>query len=363
MFTVKTPSTLFETSVVGSLPRPQWVRDLMVAGESGRLPADTYRELCDKATVFAIGLQELAGVDVVTDGEWRRLGYVEILAQRVTGFEPIDVGEGHFRVTGRLRRERPILLDSVQFLREHTTHRTKVTIPSPYHLSNHSKFDVSPALYSRESFLSDLVDVVAQEVTELSRSGVDVIQLDDPRFVYVTMSELPRNLFTRGRGDLKSEMKLAVESLNKVFSCAGDARTALHLCHGNTERRTDASGGYGTLMPYLHELTCDQVLMEFSIPAAGELGVLRDFPAAKLLGLGAVDVRGVDIDTPSQIIGRAEAAMEYIRAERITLNPDCGFAPFMANNIGIDESYQKLRAQAEAAEKLRRRHGSSRVLR
>ena len=72
----------FETSVVGSLPRPQWVQDMVRQGESGRLTPRQYRQLGDKAAGFAIGLQEAAGVDTVTDGEWRRLSYMSIIAQR-----------------------------------------------------------------------------------------------------------------------------------------------------------------------------------------------------------------------------------------------------------------------------------------
>ncbi len=354
---MKSVPTPFETSVVGSLPRPRWVQELMTEGESGRLSAPQYGELCDKATGFAIGLQEEAGVDLITDGEWRRLGYVEILAQRTTGFEAIDVSDGRYELTGRIRREQPILLDALQFLLANTTKRTKVTIPSPYHLSNHSKFDALAGLYSRETFLADLVEVVAQEVADLAQTDVDVIQFDDPRFVYVTMPALSKDLFTRGRGDLKYEMKLAIESLNRVFAAAGNKRTALHLCHGNSERHTDASGGYETLMPYLHDLRCDQVLMEYTIPEAGDIGVLKDFPRDKYLGLGAVDVRSVQIDTPEQIVARVEAAIDYVDPHRITLNPDCGFAPFMTNAISIDEPYLKLRAQTAAARELRKRHG------
>ena len=110
-------------------------------------------------------------------------------------------------------------------------------------------------------------------------------------------------------------------------------------------------------MPCLHELDCDQILMEYAVPEAGELSALEDFPRDKLLGLGVVDVRGEQIDPSEQIVARVEAAMEYVPADRVSLNPDCGFAPNMFNPIPLDEAYAKLKSQSEAAGELRRRYG------
>ena len=349
---------LFETSVVGSLPRPQWVRDVVLAGEGGQLTGDRYRELADKAAAFAIGLQETAGVDAITDGEWRRYGYMTSMAQRVEGFAPIDGKPGAYRVVSRLRRDRPILLEDALFLKQHTDHGAKVTMPSPYHLANHSLFEIGSSPYAdRESFLADLVEITAAEVRDLAATAVDVIQFDEPRILMATLPQTGRDYFPHGRGDLQHELGLAREALNRVIRPAAGVRTAVHLCRGNTERSVGGVGGYHTLMPCLHELDCDEILMEYAVPEAGELSALEDFPRDKLLGLGVVDVRGEQIDPSEQIVARVEAAMEYVPADRVSLNPDCGFAPNMFNPIPLDEAYAKLKSQSEAAGELRRRYG------
>ena len=296
----------FETSVVGSLPRPQWVQDMVRQGESGRLTPRQYRQLGDKAAGFAIGLQEAAGIDTVTDGEWRRLSYMSIIAQRLSGFEPI-VGQPHgFKVVSRLRRDGPMLVDDLRFLREQTSNRTKITLPSPYHLCNHRGFEVPADVYSsREVFLADLVEILATEAGDLAACGVDVIQFDDPRVLALTLEEVRMNLFPRGRGSIGSEMGLATDSLRRVVSACGSTRTALHLCRGNSYREAAGTGGYEALMPFLHDMPCDQIMMEYALPEAGELSALRDFPADKLLGLGVTDVRSESIDSVERIVARS----------------------------------------------------------
>ena len=346
------PRLPFETSVVGSLPRPQWVQDL-VLDESAH--SGIRRNLTDKAVGFAIAMQEAAGVDVVTDGEWRRYGYVEFMAQRLSGFEPVEGRLGRYRAVSRLQRRQPILLDDVRFLKQHAHAGAKATLPSPYHMVNHRGFEFTPAYKDRESFLEDIVHIVAAEVTDLAGSGVDVIQLDDPRILALTLDHTERNMFVHGRGDLDYEMGLARDSLARVTAHATGVRTAVHVCRGNTARRVVGVGGYESLMPYLHELPCDQILMEYSVPEAGDLSALRDFPADKLLGLGVTDVRSTEVSSVEDVVARVEAAIEYVDTKRITLNPDCGFAPSMANPIPLDEAYQKLKVQSEAAQELRRR--------
>ena len=258
-----TPFTLFETSVVGSLPRPQWVQDVVLEDQGGSFSAEAQQALSDKAVNSAIGLQEAAGVDVISDGEWRRRGYVEFIAQRVSGFAPVQGQPRHYRVVSRLERHQPLLLDDARFLAKHADGRTKVTLPSPYHVANHSGFELDPGVYAdRESFLADIADIIEAEVAELAGSGVDVIQLDDPRMLGVTLRSPHAGPFPHGRGDLDYEMGLALDSLARVTAPASGVRTAVHICRGNTDRKVIASGGYETLMPYAYELPCDQVLME-----------------------------------------------------------------------------------------------------
>jgi 5-methyltetrahydropteroyltriglutamate--homocysteine methyltransferase len=107
----------------------------------------------------------------------------------------------------------------------------------------------------------------------------------------------------------------------------------------------------------VQRLNVNQLLLEFSIPVAGDLAILRDLPANVRLGLGCVDVRFPEIDTPEQIAQRVEKALPYVATERISLNPDCGFAPGKDHEIPLEEAYAKLKNLAAAAQLLRK-HGS-----
>src|SRR5262249_27252915 len=116
-------------------------------------------------------------------------------------------------------------------------------------------------------------------------------------------------------------------------------------------------GSYDPIMPALRALDVDQLMMEFTIPAAGDTRCLRALPEHITIGLGSVDCRLDVIDSPETIIARVEHAMDHVAKERLVLAPDCGFAPGTAAEIPIDEAYAKLRNMVVAARQLRDRHG------
>ena len=100
-----------------------------------------------------------------------------------------------------------------------------------------------------------------------------------------------------------------------------------------------------------------QYMLEFAIPAAGDLAVLRDLPSEKHIGLGCVDCRGEHVDTAEEIVARVEHALKYVAPGRLALHPDCGFAPGSAADVSLDEVYTKLKNEVEAARRLRQMHG------
>lgn len=97
--------------------------------------------------------------------------------------------------------------------------------------------------------------------------------------------------------------------------------------------------------------------MELATPDAGGVGALRDFPHDKTLGLGVIDHTNPRVETPQDVVDRAERAMEFVPKERLTLNPDCGFAPSSSNPMDLDEAYLKLRAMCDGSALLREKHG------
>jgi len=142
-----------------------------------------------------------------------------------------------------------------------------------------------------------------------------------------------------------------------VLAGVKKATTILHVCRGNWQRGSDAVGSYDRIWDHLCRSHAKQLALEFALPAAGGLDVLKKFPKDKQLGLGCVDVRGSEVEPPEKIQARVEKALRHVSADRITLNPDCGFAPSSVSTIPLDEPYLKLKAQTTAAQQLRAKYG------
>ena len=205
---------------------------------------------------------------------------------------------------------------------------------------------------TREEFIDDCVPIVRDEIARLSAEGVDAVQLDEPWLaLLVDGSYRERERIT----DVDREMELSVRSVNAVVDGAA-VPVSVHLCHAHFDRRHATSGPYDLIMDALGEMDADRFAMELATPDAGGIEALGRFPAGKLLGLGVIDHTDTHVETPGEVAARAEAAMEYVDPERITLNPDCGFSPSSQNPMDIDEAYLKLRSMCEGAALLRERH-------
>lgn len=186
----KSDNTLFPTMVVGSLPRPQWVRELIEDRKSGRISEADADKLLDDAVPLAIRLQERAGVDFISDGEWRRESYIKVFAEAVDGFKHDLIPGGGSRfsnvsypaVVSRLQPRRPISVPEAEFLRNRTNSKIIVAIPSPYTLARRmwSGEHSTSAYPTVEDFMEACIPIVGQEIHALASLGVDAIQLDDP---------------------------------------------------------------------------------------------------------------------------------------------------------------------------------------
>ncbi len=345
---------LFPTTVIGSMPRPQYVKDLLKAGSrTGQRDARWQRRM-DDAVRYVIGMQEEAGIDIVSDGEWRRESYVDVVGEIMHGFAwvPRETFAYHQMVVERMRPRQPgVIAEEARFLKENTDRRVKVCLPSPYlvgermWVAEHSK-DAYP---TREAFCEALVPVLRQELLAIRDAGVDVIQLDEPHLC-VLVDPAVRAKFA----DPEAEMRRAVEMINQIVEGVSGVTLAVHLCRRNWGRRGwGAAGGYEAILAHVKRLGVPQLMLEFSIPVAGDVAVLKELPDHVQIGLGCVDVRFPEIDPPELIVERVQKALQYVAAERITLNPDCGFAPAKDHAVPLEEAYVKLKNEAEAARRLR----------
>jgi 5-methyltetrahydropteroyltriglutamate--homocysteine methyltransferase len=351
---------IFPTTVVGSLPRPLFLKELFDGIHEGRVSDEERERLLDLAVPSAIALQEAAGVDVITDGEWRRFSYVAVITDVATGFKRELSGARHdgkywHTVTGEVKPGDPdVLARHAKFAIEHASVPVKVALPSPYLLSVRMWDEgVSRDVYpNREAFADAIVPILRAQVTALAAAGVHTIQLDDPHLCLFVDREVRAKY-----KDADAEAMHCVSLINRVFSGVTGPKKAVHLCRRNKGRKGwVGSGSYDAIMPALRALDVDQLMMEFTIPAAGDTKCLRELPDRVNIGLGCVDCRGEVIDTPETIASRVEHAMEHVDKSRITLAPDCGFAPGNAADIPVDEAYAKLRNMATAARVLRERH-------
>jgi 5-methyltetrahydropteroyltriglutamate--homocysteine methyltransferase len=356
---------LFPAGVVGSMPRPQFLRDLLDPRAEGRVPLEVYEKRLDAATQYVIAMQEAAGLDLISDGEWRRRSYIGVIAEIMHGFHSYvvddELGTGrpfHVVVEPMTPRRPGRIAEEARFLVRHTDRLTKVCLPSPY-LLGQRMWDPERsrrAYPTREAFMRALVPVLRHELEEVARTGVTVAQFDDTHLCLFVDPAVRAKY-----DDPQREIDLAVDLLNEIVTgVPGRANliVAVHLCRGNAGRLGwKGAGGYETLVPAMRRLNVDQYVLEYSIPVAGDMAVLRALPEDRLIGLGCVDVRGEQIDTVEQIVARVEEALRHVDAPRLSLNPDCGFAPGSAAPIPIDEAYAKLQREAQAAAILRERYG------
>ena len=348
---------LFTTSVVGSMPRPDFVRDLI--RDDLEISPDDYRRRMDAAVHYVVALQEQAGLDVVTDGEWRRKSYIGIIADMAHGFElsahPVD-GRPWTTVVDKLSPKRPgVIADEVRFVKSITDKQVKATLPSPALLGERMWHqDKSSKPYpTRQEFIRDCVSILRQELQMLRNVDVDIVQIDDPHLCLFVDPEV------RSRyDDPARESDFAVDMVNELVDGFDDLHLAVHLCRRAGARvrgeRTH-SGSYAPIIRQLNRLNVRHLTMEFTAPGADALDVFSQLREDFEIGLGCVSVQPGEVDSVETIVGRISRAMEKVSPQRITLNPDCGFAPGSGAKVSLDETYEKLKNEVKAAALLRER--------
>lgn len=351
---------LFPTTVIGSMPRPQYVKDLLAAGSRTGQSDAAWQRRMDDAIRYVIDMQEQAGIDIVSDGEWRRETYVDVIGEIMNGFTWVkrDVFAYHQVVTAPMTPRRPgVVAEEARFLKENAHRAVKVCLPSPYLIAQRMWVpEHSQAAYpTREAFEAALVPVLRQELLAIRDVGVDVIQLDEPHLCVLVDPQVRAQF-----ADPEAEMTRAVNWINQIVDGVSGVRLAVHLCRRNWGRRGwGAAGGYEAILPHIRRLNVEQLMLEFSIPVAGDVAVLKELPPNVKIGLGCVDVRFPEIDTAEQIVERVQKALAHVPPERLTLNPDCGFAPGKDHEIPLEEAYAKLKSLGAAGQRLRELHGQS----
>ena len=357
------------TDVVGSLLRPAELLEAQRLFAREQLTPAEFKRVEDWAVDEALRLQEEAGVDVVTDGEMRRLSFQSQLPAAVEGFGEWDLdaflwGEWHsdelgdvqierppVAVVGKLRRIRFLSAEEFTYARGRTGKILKITLPSPSLFANFWDPDLSTAAYrDLEEFLTDVAEILREEVDELVRLGATYIQLDAPH--YPLLIDPTYRDFYQSRGwPAERWLDLGLEFDNVVIGAHPEVTFGFHLCRGNQMSRWLVEGGYdwlaGKIFP---KINADRLLLEYDDERSGSFEPLREVPDGKVAVLGLVTTKTPRRETVEELVARIQEAGTYLPLERLALSPQCGFSTSTRGNaISVEDERAKLTTIARTA--------------
>jgi 5-methyltetrahydropteroyltriglutamate--homocysteine methyltransferase len=311
---------LLPTSLVGSYAQPEWLIDrAKLAGrfpprvrakELWRIAPDHLAEAQDDATALAIRAQEDAGLDIITDGEIRRESYSNHFATALEGVDVDNPGvaldrSGHPnpvpRIVGPVRRPRPVEVADLKFLRAHTGHTVKMTVPGPFTMSQQAQNDHYP---DAEAAAMAYADAVHDEIVDLHAAGADIVQIDEP--------------YMQARPDAARAYGLA--ALNRALDGV-TGTTAVHICFGYAAIIHERPEGY-SFLPELAGCSADMISIE-TAQSGLDLGVLAELPDKTII-LGVIDLSTPDIETPELVAERTKRAFPWVGPERVVIATDCG---------------------------------------
>jgi 5-methyltetrahydropteroyltriglutamate--homocysteine methyltransferase len=342
----RTIPTLFPTSLVGSMPQPDWLIDRQKlaarfpprirARELWHIPEQWLAQAQDDATIVAIRVQEEAGIDIVTDGEIRRESYSNLFSTALDGIDLENHGtaldrSGHPnpvpRVIGPIRRRHAVGVRDLEFLRRHTTRRVKVTVPGPFTMSQQAQIDHYGG--SRELAAMDYAIALNAEIRDLFAAGADIVQIDEP--------------YMQARPDEARVYGLA--ALNRALEGV-HGTTAVHICFGYSAIIHERHSAY-SFLPELADCRCQQVSLEAAQPDL-DCSILAKLPGKKII-LGVINLGSPEVETPETIAARIRRALQFVSADNIIVAPDCGM-----KYLPHDVAFGKLKSMVAGAGILRK---------
>jgi 5-methyltetrahydropteroyltriglutamate--homocysteine methyltransferase len=348
---------ILPTTVVGSYSVPEWLERLKTDYYQRRISAQHLTEIHEIAIKAALKDQERAGIDIVSDGELRRDNDIDYFLTRIPGVHvPRHAKTDYFdyyeaEVTRPLPAEAEPglgLAADFAFTRGQTDRPIKFSFTGPYSLSRR----ITDNAYKDTA---DLVRAIARRLNAEARglvaAGAELLQIDEP--------------FLAG---YREDVELAVEAVN-IVTDGVPAAWALHVCYGNRYARPLWEGHYDFLFPAVQAAKVDQLVLEFARRGLDDLRLFRAYEWDRSLGLGVIDVKNAEVESPELVARRIRRALEYVPAERLVINPDCGLrhlpaevarAKLRAMVAGTEQVRTELAAATDATEKPQRQAGRTR---
>jgi 5-methyltetrahydropteroyltriglutamate--homocysteine methyltransferase len=353
----------YRAEVIGSLLRPPAVKQAMADAAEGTIDRAELERIQDRAILDAIALQEACGLDVITDGEYRRAIFWDPIIAALDGLT-VDVaspvmfkGSGSKddiklpSVTGKLALRDSVLQREMRYLLAHTERPVKATMPAMAQASALWLPGISEAAYpTREEYVADLVEIMRGEIAALVAMGVRYIQIDSPRYTYACSDEGRDRLRALGI-DPEPWLGTMIAFDNRLTSGFEGVTFGIHLCRGNHRSMWAVTGGYDPIAERLfNELRVDRLLLEYDTDRAGTFEPLRYVPPDKVVVLGLISTKEARVETRDEILRRIDEAARFVPIERLALSPQCGFASTLPGNLlGEPEQRQKLELVSSVA--------------
>lgn len=355
----------FRADHIGSLLRPASLRQAFRAHAEGKLSDADFRAAQDQAIRDVLRLQEDCGLDVVTDGEFRRTSYWARFVELTDGLEVRSAvfrfhdAHGHESeftapyVTKKVARGAPIALDEFEFVKGATRCTPKVTMPAPSTMHFYRFTDYAArGLYRDEGeFFADLGKVYQAEIADLARAGARYAQLDEVALA-VLCDPAARDKVRAAGGDPERLVDLYVEAINAAVASRPPGMViGVHMCRGNYKGMYLSEGGYDSVAEKLFSRArVNHFLLEFDTPRAGDFAPLRFMPRDKGVVLGLVSSKTPQLESLDLLKTRAEEAAKYVDPARLALSPQCGFASTMGGNpVTEADERAKLKLCVDAA--------------
>jgi 5-methyltetrahydropteroyltriglutamate--homocysteine methyltransferase len=362
---VKPGQPPFRADHIGSLLRPRPLREAFRKHASKDLSDADFRAAQDRAIRDVLRLQEDCGLEVVTDGEFRRISYWEkfvrltqglVVKSAVFRFHDEHGHESDFTapyVTGKVSRRQPITADEYGFLKKETSRAAKVTMPAPstMHFYRFTDWGDRKAYGDAAAFFRDLGRIYQQEITELAASGCRYVQLDEVA-IAILCDPAAREKVKAAGGNPDQLVDLYIDAINQaVAGKPAGVTVGVHVCRGNYKGMYLSEGGYDSVGErFFGRTNVNHFLLEFDTPRAGGFDPLRFVPEDKGVVLGLVSSKAPVLESIDVLRKRTEEAAKYVDLSRLALSPQCGFASTIGGNpVTEADERAKLRLCVEAA--------------
>jgi methionine synthase II (cobalamin-independent) len=351
--------------VVGSLLAPPQLAEVQSYTPARPVAPEELKELQDRAIDDALAMQERAGVDVVTDGELRRVQFFDQFVTGMDGLAPGAGGSATFHsddgaevkfevpmcVQGRIAFRRGLALEEFDYVHGKTDRTIKLTIPSPLLLISVWNNELSRVAY-RDPFelFAHGADLIREQIVQLRDAGCEYVQIDAPELIQGFADE--RVQAERAAQGLDAERFKAdgIEYINAALEVPGITR-AVHLCRGNYAGMWTARGGYEELARRCFDRApnVDVWMLEYDDDRSGGFEPLADLPDDKVAVLGLVTTKRAAMEDPERLRARIDEAAAFHPREQLGISTQCGFES--GTNAPLDAARQeaKLKLVADVA--------------